>query len=170
MYRGHTALLLAAHGIATLVNLRGANPETSWYGPERAACSALGVVHRDCPLHSRRLPSRDRLADLLDAYEKAPRPMLIKCSGGADRSALAAALWLLLVEGPDARAAARRQMALLPYLHNPGRHQRWIRWFPEFLGEDAAGMATSRWIRERYSPERFAEWLRARNLGRTWRQ
>ncbi len=170
MYRGHSRTLLAAHGIATVVNLRGANPGTHWYQAERDACADLGIEHVDCALHSRRLPARQRLLALLTVYETAARPMLLKCSGGADRSAFAAALYLLHRDGPGARAAALRQMRVLPYLHIPGGHQRWIRRFPEFLCDDAADGDIAAWVRERYEPERFADWLGARNLGTAWRR
>ena len=89
MYGGHVAPLLKTHGIATVVNLRGENPKSTWYMPERAACENLSIGYLDRPLHSRRLPKQRMLVDLLDAFESAPRPLLIKCSGGADRTALA---------------------------------------------------------------------------------
>ncbi len=170
MYRGHVRILLAAHGIATVVNLRGANPGTGWYQAERDACADLRIEHVDCALHSRRLPTRRHLLALLTAYETAARPMLLKCSGGADRSAFAAALYLLLRDGPGARETALRQMKVLPYLHIPGGEQRWIRRFPEFLCDDAADGDIAAWLRGRYEPERFADWLSTRNLGTAWRR
>ncbi len=170
MYGGHTAPLAARHGIACVVNLRGANPDSTWYGPERAACAALGIVHLDRPLHSRRLPEAAALAALLEAYDTAPRPVLAKCSGGADRAGLASALWLLHRGGADALAAARRQLAFLPHLHLPRRHQRWIRRLPEFYAADAAGAPLAAWIDARYRPDRFAAWLESRGLDGTWRR
>jgi hypothetical protein len=170
MYRGHVARLLAAHGIATVVNLRGGNPKSTWYDPERAACEALGIGHIDRPQHSRRLPKQTMLVDLLETFATAPRPMLIKCSGGADRTALAAALYLLHEHGPAALPQARRQMKTLPYLHLPKRYQRWIRHFPTFFEADHDGAPIADWARARYTPERFAAWLDDQGLGGTWRR
>ncbi len=170
MYGAHVETLLRAHGIATVINLRGENPKSTWYLPERAACDTLGIGYRDCPLHSRRLPKKEMLTGLLEAYRTAPRPMLIKCSGGADRTALAAAIYLLLRDGVDGLTMAQRHIALLPYLHLPKRYQRWIRHFPRYFKTDHDGMPFAEWAVERYQPERFAHWLDDQGLGGTWRR
>lgn len=170
MYGSQATPLLAAHGIATVINLRGENPKSSWYLPERAACEALGIGFLDRPLHSRRLPKREMLINLLEAYENAPRPLLIKCSGGADRTALAAALYLLHRDGPSALPLARRQMALFPYLHMPKRYQRWIRPFPRYFETDHDGMTIADWASIRYQPDQFAAWLVDQGLDGTWRR
>lgn len=170
MYGGHIAPLLMAHGVATVVNLRGENPKSTWYTPERAACESLSIGYLDRPLHSRRLPKKQMLIDLLNAYQSAPRPLLIKCSGGADRTALAAAIYILHRDGLDGIADARRQMAVFPYLHLPKRYQRWIRSFPEYFEADHDGLTISDWAGSRYQPEAFAEWLDQRGLGGAWRR
>lgn len=170
MYGGHVAPLLKAHGIATVINLRGENPTSTWYRPERAACEELGIGYLDRPLHSRRLPKRQMLIDLLDAYESALRPILIKCSGGADRTALAAALYVLYLHGPEALPLARRQMALFPYLHLPKRYQRWIRRFLDYYEADGNGDSISTWVRSNYQTDDFAAWLEGRGLDGTWRK
>jgi hypothetical protein len=170
MYGGHVAPLLKAHGVKTVINLRGENPKSSWYLPERAACEALEIGHLDRPLHSRRLPKQRMLLDLLQAYESAPRPLLIKCSGGADRTALAAALYILHRGGIAALPLARRQMALLPYLHLPKRYQRWIRSFPRYFEADHDGMAIMDWAKDRYQPGHYADWLDDNGLDGTWRR
>ncbi|MDG2285095.1 MAG: hypothetical protein P8N43_06165 [Alphaproteobacteria bacterium] len=170
MYGRHIAPLLTTHGISTVINLRGENPNSSWYLPERRACEALGITYLDRPLHSRRLPKQQMLIELFEAYETAPRPLLIKCSGGADRTALAAALYLLHRDGPSAMPLARRQMALLPYLHQPKRYQRWIRSFPVYFEADHDGSPIADWVRDRYRPEHFAAWLDERGMDGTWRR
>lgn len=170
MYGGHIHPLLKHHGIATVINLRGANPNSTWYDPERAACEALGITYLDRPLHSRRLPKQEMLVGLLEAFDSAARPMLIKCSGGADRTALAAALFILQSRGVTALPQARRQMALLPYLHLPKRYQRWIRRFPDFFEVDHHGRDIKEWAQEGYRPDRFAAWLVANGFDGTWRK
>lgn len=170
MYGGHVAPLLRAHGIATVVNLRGENPKSTWYLPERAACEALAIDYLDRPLHSRRLPKKQMLVDLLDAYETARRPILIKCSGGADRTALAAAIYLLHRDGVTGLPRAWRQMAAFPYLHLPKRYQRWIRSFPRYFEANHDGMTISEWARSSYQTETFADWLDQQGLDGTWRR
>ena len=58
MYGGRTARLLDYHGIRTVINLRGENPNSNWYLPERSGCESLGITYLDRSLHSRRLPEK----------------------------------------------------------------------------------------------------------------
>ena len=46
-------------------------------------------------MSARRLPHKKDLATLLNLYENAPRPILVHCHSGADRTGEAAALWIL---------------------------------------------------------------------------
>ena len=168
MYRGHVATLLRHHAIASVINLRGANPGAGWYCREAATCNELDVSHHDCRMNSRRLPSREFLLELLDLYESAPRPLLIKCSGGTDRTGLAALIYLLQRFGIDALPRARRQLGTFPYLHLPRRHQQWIRRFPDFVDQTRIRGSFADWTRNVYAPERFASWLEAKDLAGSW--
>src|SRR6185437_1960388 len=85
-YAGFLGPFLAGQGIAAIVNLRGNHPEFRWWRRETAICRKWGVAHFDAMLDSRLLPTRAMLAGLFDAFEAAPRPFLIKCSGGQDRT------------------------------------------------------------------------------------
>ena len=91
--------------------------------PEKAAAAKLNITHFDVRLSSRNLPTKAALSALIDALENAPKPILIKCSGGQDRTGLAAALYLLLARGAAGLETAERQFALWPYLHRPKRYQ-----------------------------------------------
>ena len=101
LYGEYCNPLLQNAQIATVINLRGENPRSTWYNPERNICKKLGIVHIDSPLHSRRLPQKEMLSCLLRAFNNALTPILIKCSGGADRTALASAIYLLNIHGVD---------------------------------------------------------------------
>lgn len=169
IYGRFNLTLLHHHGIRTVINLRGENPDSPWYRDERAACEALGAAYVDLRFGSRKLPLRAALLDLLDAYDRMARPGLVKCSGGADRTALAAGLYLLHTRGPEAMGAARRHLRRVPYLHFPDRHQRWIRAFFDFYEADGAGTPVRTWIAERYSPEAFAAFMEARGQHGYWR-
>jgi len=48
--------------------------------------AGLGLL--DVTLNSRRLPLREMLAGLFDAFDAAPRPFVVKCAGGQDRTDL----------------------------------------------------------------------------------
>jgi hypothetical protein len=96
--------------------------------------------------------------------DPAPRPFLLKCSGGQDRTSLAAALYLIHRDGWQAMPAARAQFARFPYLHFPKTHQRWLRPFVDFAQESAQGRALADWIRNGYTPETLKAWLDWRGL------
>jgi len=115
-------------------------------------------------LDSRKLPTRAMLERLIEAFDSAPRPFMLKCSGGQDRTSFASALYLIHRGGWTAMAAARAQYARFPYLHFPKKHQRWLRPFLDFAAEDAQGLPLASWIAERYTPERLKAWLEARGL------
>jgi hypothetical protein len=168
-YAGFLAPFLKAHGIATLINLRGANPHWAWWRYETRVCAKIGVTHRDVKLNSRRLPTRAVLLDMLTAFDDARRPFLLKCSGGQDRTSFAAALYLLHTRGWEARAEAEAQFARWPYLHLPKQHQRWLKMFLEFVEEHSGALALRDWIAREYTPEEFKNWLEARGLGDAFR-
>ncbi|MGH6889935.1 MAG: hypothetical protein ACREHF_12200 [Rhizomicrobium sp.] len=158
-YAGFLRAFLDAHGIRAIVNLRGRNPHHFWWRYETRTCEALGIVHRDAKLNSRQLPARAMLLDLIDAFDAVPRPLLVKCSGGQDRTSFAAALYLLHNHGWGSFAAASRQFARWPYFHWPRREQRWLGLFPEFSRERAQGSPLADWIAREYDARAFAAWL-----------
>ena len=169
-YAGFLGPFLKSRGIRALINLRGSNPGYLWWRYETRVCAKLGIAHRDVKLNSRQLPTRAMLLDLIDAIEKAPRPFLLKCSGGQDRTSLAAALYLLHAKGWDARDEAKAQFSRWPYLHLPRREQRWLKLFVEFACEGAENLRFVQWLSQRYTPEAFKAWLEARNEGGSFRK
>ena len=106
---------------------------------------------------------------LIAAFDKAPRPFLLKCSGGQDRTSLAAALYLIHRGGWEAMTEARAQYARFPYLHFPKTHQRWLKAFLDFAAEDADGAPTSsNGIETAYTPEALKDWLDQRGMGQSY--
>lgn len=168
-YAGFLPAFLRAHGIRALVNLRGANPGHAWWRYETRVCAATGIVHRDAKLNSRQLPTRAMLRDILDAIDGLPRPLLLKCSGGQDRTSLAAALYLLHVHGWEVFDAARAQFAGWPYLHWPRREQRWLKRFVDFAAESAHGAPLKDWIAANYDAKAFGAWLAGRGEAQSFR-
>ena len=158
-YIGFYGSFLRAHGFRAIINLRGENPTRRWWQEEARAAKGLNLEHFNVRLSSRLIPARESLIELADAFARAPRPFLLKCSGGQDRASFAAAVYLLLQGGETAREAADGQFALWPYLHRPRRNQRWMQHFPAFAIESAGPEAFEDWLRMRYDPDAFADWL-----------
>jgi hypothetical protein len=169
-YAGFLAPFLRSRGIRAVINLRGSNPGYRWWRYETSVCARLGIVHRDVKLNSRQLPTRAMLLELLDAFASAPKPFLLKCSGGQDRTSFAAALYLLDLKGWSAAAQADAQFARWPYLHLPRREQRWLRLFPRFAHEKAAGVPLRTWLENAYAPDELKTWLQRQGEGSSFRK
>lgn len=94
-------------GLKTLVNLRGWRPECGSDALSRREAARLGLVHVDAPLESRGAPHRVRLLRLAEIFARMTEPALLHCKSGADRTGLAAGVWLLLQGRSVAEAAAQ---------------------------------------------------------------
>jgi protein tyrosine/serine phosphatase len=155
---------LKRRGIAAIINLRGRNDDLAWWKQETAIAKSAGIAHLDAMLDSRKLPTRDMLMRLIETFDTAPRPFLLKCSGGQDRTSFAAALYLIHRGGWQAMAAAQAQFARFPYLHFPKTQQRWLKAFLDFARQDAGNQPLVIWIANSYTPEKLKAWLDAHGL------
>lgn len=100
--------VLATEHIRTVLNLRGANLYKEWYEKETDVLDRAGVQLINLPLKSSEEPSDALLSQLVAVLKDAPRPLLIHCKAGADRTGLASALYELLVVGKPAAVAAEQ--------------------------------------------------------------
>ncbi|TCZ53199.1 protein tyrosine phosphatase [Roseicella aquatilis] len=94
-------------GLRTVINLRGERTQCGSDRLGRATAAELGLVHVDAPFESRGAPHRDRILRLAEILKTVPEPILIHCKSGADRTGLAAGLWLLLQGRPVEEAMAQ---------------------------------------------------------------
>ena len=98
----------ASEGIASILNLRGPAPGKDWYDAELAASARLGVTHADFRMSARQVLEPERVQELIALMQRLPKPLLIHCQAGADRSGLASALYLAAIKGrPEAEAGAQ---------------------------------------------------------------
>lgn len=115
------AKYVKANGIKTIINLRGENEGSAWYQQETAVAEKLGVHHVDFGMSSRKQLALDRVAQLVEIMRTAPKPILIHCKSGADRTGLASAIYVNRVAGLD-EDTAERQLSIrfghlgIPYL------------------------------------------------------
>lgn len=92
------------HGIKTILNLREYNSTMGWYRQEKAVASMYDVEHHDFVL-SEYVELSPQVLDRLSALlEACPKPILIHCAGGADRTALVSALFRYQLERVAAQA------------------------------------------------------------------
>lgn len=98
--------IIQAHGITTIINLRGNRRNCGSDVLGRRTARQLGVETIDLPLESRGAPHVDRIFRLATIYGDLTGPALIHCKSGADRTGLAAGIWLMLQDRPVEEALA----------------------------------------------------------------
>lgn len=82
------------YGIRSVLNLRGADPGAGWYDAEIAASAALGLSHADFRMSATKIVSLSDARALIALMGRLPKPLLVHCKRGADRTGLAMALYL----------------------------------------------------------------------------
>jgi protein tyrosine/serine phosphatase len=92
-------------GLKSVLNLRGASPRSDWYRAEIAESARLGLVHADFELSASREVTNDEAAQLIALMRSLPKPLLIHCKHGSDRTGLLSALYLAAIKGEDAEIA-----------------------------------------------------------------
>lgn len=78
----------ASNGGKTVLSLRGSIEAPYWY-QEEETCSRLGLTLHNIQLSATSAPDPHRLNELIDFLGKCPKPLLIHCKSGADRTGLA---------------------------------------------------------------------------------
>lgn len=105
----HLVARAQRNGIRTVINLRGPNPSEAWYRDELDMSEKCGLVHIDLPIDSL-FPTKDELRDLAHALEDCPKPVLIHCQSGIDRTGIASALACLLLDDSSSPERALDQL------------------------------------------------------------
>ena len=100
------------YSIGSVLNLRGKHPDEQWYNDEISVCSTLGLAHYDVTLSATSEPTAQDARNIESIFESAPRPLLLHCMAGADRSGLASAMWKVVVDG-EPKSKAGRQLTIL---------------------------------------------------------
>jgi protein tyrosine/serine phosphatase len=102
---GSIAHMEARYHIRTIFNLRGKFAGKDWYEAEKAAAEKLGITLVDFRMAADQELTKSRAERLISLMRTAQKPILIHCNAGADRTALAAALYLAGVKGVEVEAA-----------------------------------------------------------------
>ena len=114
-------------GIRSVINLRGSQTDTGWYDDERAATSAAGARHFDLRMSSVEHMDEAKARELVALIDAAPKPVLIHCAGGADRTGLASALYLA-AQGRRLDEAAGQLSARYGFVGIKGVTRPWPMW------------------------------------------
>jgi len=96
------------HGIRSVINLRPPREKGTWYSAEVATAQRLGLRHVDFPMSASKVLSPQRADELVRLMASLPKPILVHCQAGADRTGLASALYGNRIAGLDEEAAERQ--------------------------------------------------------------
>ncbi len=105
------SLYQAEFGIRTIVNLRGPKTGRFWYDQEVSTARRLGIAHVDFRMSASSALSQERAAELIQILSSADKPILIHCRSGADRTSLAAALYIAGI-AHEGEEAAEEQISI----------------------------------------------------------
>ena len=114
----------------------------------------LGVNHYDVSLSATHLLTLAQFHYLILLLQTAPKPILIHCEGGADRTGFAVAMWRLM-QG-DSLLKAKRAFSIRYFVH-----------WKNSLGKQVLPIY-ERWLgRHHYktSSEHFMQWVLSTKLG-----
>lgn len=96
------------YGIKTIVNLRGEDGNASWYRKEVATAKGLGLTHIDFKMSADQELSANEARQLIAILRDAPKPVLIHCRSGADRTGLASVIYLNRIAKVDEHTAEKQ--------------------------------------------------------------
>ncbi len=81
------------YGIRTIINLKGANPESAYWMLEQEQCEKLGIQLVDVNIKSRESPLPEDLRHAKAVFESIEYPIWMHCKAGADRAGIYATLF-----------------------------------------------------------------------------
>jgi protein tyrosine/serine phosphatase len=82
------------HGIKSVLNLCGPQPGVDWYEGEARVAQTHGVFFRNLALSANQEWDEKQLAEVMRTLREAPKPLLIHCRAGSDRTGLTCALFV----------------------------------------------------------------------------
>jgi len=133
--------------IKTIINLRGNNADKDWWQKEDALTKQYGLKFYNIPMTARRLPSKEHLLQLLHLYKTAPKPILIHCYGGVERTGEAAALWVL-EQQKKRKKDALKQLSLKYGYWQSKKHPKYF-FISIWQGKD--------WLEKTYCPKKYQQ-------------
>jgi len=107
--------------IKTVINLRGASPKAKWYLEEMKFMKKDSVSHLDIHLSAVRYVPPQKVDSIMVIAASSPKPILVHCQGGADRSGLFCAAWKLRFEQASVESASHQLSFIyghIPFFRN----------------------------------------------------
>ena len=145
--------LADALGLRSVLSVRGGSAHNPWFAAQKRVLEARGIEFFALRLAPDKWPARAALLELVRILDKAPRPILLHCVHGVERTGLASAIALLL----DSEAGVERALGQfrLQYgfssLSSSQKPLEVVRSYVQWLEAEQGGA---------HSPELFRHWVR----------
>lgn len=147
---------MKAKGIKAVLSLRGDSYDAARL-VEKDAAAEVGVPLHFVRMRAQKLPQPDVLLDALNKVRGLPKPLLIHCKSGADRTGLMVTLYLHVVKGVPL-AEARRSLSW-KYAHASWGRAGIVHTLLDAYAADVAatGIGFEEWVATRYDPEALTQ-------------
>ena len=139
---------IARQGVKSVLNLCGEHPGEAWYDGETSVARSHGIAFRSLAFSANTELDAGQMAQLVEALRDAPKPLLIHCRAGSDRTGLACAVYVASHGG--SYRDAQEQLSLF-YGHFPYLGSKSVamdvtleRFYPSVAGRQVASQAGAR--------------------------
>jgi len=139
---------IARHGVKSVLNLCGEQPGEAWYDGEVRVARRHGVDFRSLAFSAKQELDASQVRNLVALLRDAPKPLLIHCRAGSDRTGLACALYVAACGGSYREAC--EQLSLY-YGHFPFFGSKTVamdatldRFFPGLAGQEVVSRSGAR--------------------------
>ena len=109
------------YGIKSILNLQGKSDNDDWYKEEISASKKFNLNHYDVAISALHEPSKEQMLQIIQILKEAPKPILVHCLGGADRTGLVTSIYEYAIAGQPAKEAQQNLSVFhghLPYFGN----------------------------------------------------
>ncbi len=97
--------IIKKHQIKTILNLREEDSRAKWYQDEVRIAQKYSINLKTISLNPNKKPPKGELKEIINLFVNAPKPILLHCQAGADRTGLASALWKLEMNNSSLKEA-----------------------------------------------------------------
>lgn len=130
------------YGIKTVISLRGGSPDSYWYNDELSVLKKNAVEFYPINLSMDSFPSKGNLNEILRLFKETPKPILIHCRSGTDRTGMVTALYLVEEMGKS-KDEALKQLSF-KYWYVEAFHPAMTEFIRVYQGHD--------WAKNKYEP------------------
>ena len=123
------------YGIHTILSLLGPEKGDRWYENEHTFAQQHQIRMLNIGFASHELPLKSHLNHLIDALVSEPKPLLLHCHRGSDRSGMASAIALILFQDDSLKTVERQfswRYGVVPFTHSIGvqffdLYEQWLK-------------------------------------------